>query len=210
VHVRGKDWIAVYLERKIITGGVELERLAVNHKDATANYQISSFLKEHINRDAIIVCVGTDRDIGDSLGPLVGTMLMEKNCSFKVYGTLDQPIHALNLERKLEEIKKNHPKSLVIGVDACLGDEDCIGEINARDYPVYPGKGIGKCLPGIGDISVIGIIAESNAFMPTNNIRLSFIMGMAKVITSSILNAIHMRYSIEEVATTDIKKELQK
>ena len=36
-----------------------------------------------------IVCIGTDKCIADSLGPLVGTMLTKNNICIDVYGTLE-------------------------------------------------------------------------------------------------------------------------
>ena len=60
----------------------------------------------------VILCIGTDRMIGDSLGPLVGSLLARKRkARLLVYGTLSQPVHALNLDETLNEIKKKHPCS---------------------------------------------------------------------------------------------------
>lgn len=36
---------------------------------------LSSIIKDVIDENTVIVCIGTDRAIGDALGPLVGTML---------------------------------------------------------------------------------------------------------------------------------------
>ena len=55
-----------------------------------------------------------------------------------------------------------HPNSNIIGVDACLGDTENIGEIQARNYPIHPGKGVGKTLPKVGDVSIIGIVDSSD------------------------------------------------
>ena len=84
------------------------------HEDTDASKQIS---QELINllptgklQTIVIVCIGTDRSTGDSLGPLVGTLLSEKaensSSSFHVYGTLDDPITCDELSEKLNEIKK--------------------------------------------------------------------------------------------------------
>ena len=64
-------------------------------------------------RPIVFVCIGTDRSTGDSLGPLIGTLLEEKSIHpFHVYGTLDHPIHALNLAEKLIEIKDKTSSSI--------------------------------------------------------------------------------------------------
>ena len=46
--------------------------------------------------------IGTEPSTGDSLGPLVGTMLEKMAIpSLRIYGTLDEPVHAVNLRAKL-------------------------------------------------------------------------------------------------------------
>ena len=60
------------------------------------------------NRPIIFLCIGTDRATGDSLGPLIGYKL--KNLSQKniyIYGSLEYPIHSVNLVEILNKIKCN-------------------------------------------------------------------------------------------------------
>ena len=160
------------------------------YKDSLTYYKLAHFLKDYVD-DAIIVCIGTDKCIGDCLGPLVGTFLVEKNFPLPVYGTLDKPIHALNIDVELKKIYRLHPHSTVIAIDACLGDINSIGEIHLKTDPLKPGKGVGKTLPSVGDISIIGIIdASSRKDLFSNRaIRLSLIMDIAKVITNAILTS---------------------
>lgn len=152
---------------------------------------LSEKLQKHISENTVIVCVGTDKCIGDCLGPLVGTMLTEQDFEFSVYGTLEKPIHALNMHERLNEIYNNHPNASIIGVDACLGDEENIGEIRVRDYGMHPGKGVGKDLPEIGVASVICIVdsSENAEFFFSRSIRLSFVMDKAKEIVGMLIKA---------------------
>jgi len=171
-----------------------LSKVKVNHKDPLAYYEIAYFLKDYIDKNTIIVCIGTDRCIGDCLGPLVGTQLKEKGFPFPVYGTISEPIHALNIEKKLYEIKLLHPKANIIGIDACLGDANSVGEIQARDYPIHPGKGVGKTLPDVGTSSIIGIVdsSDNNEIFTNRNIRLDLIFSMSKIITDSLIHAYYL------------------
>lgn len=163
----------------------------VHYDDHNSYMEISNKIKKYITDDTVIVCVGTDKCIGDSLGPIVGSILIEKNFSLPVFGTLQSPIHALNIEEKLKYINKLHPNALIIGIDACLGEENSIGEIHIRDYPIHPGKGVGKSLPEIGHISIIGIVdsSDSAVFFTNRSIRLYLIMEMAKVISNALISA---------------------
>lgn len=156
-----------------------------------AYYNIADSIKNYINDESIIICIGTDKCIGDCLGPLVGSLLKESFFPLPVYGTIDSPIHALNIKKQLLEINKKHPNCKSIGIDACLGDEVSIGEIHIRDYPIHPGKGVGKSLPDVGNSSIIGIVDScNNSELFTNrNIRLNLIMKMAKTISLGIIHS---------------------
>ena len=81
-----------------------------------ANNGIFQALKEFNadNAAPIIVCVGSDLVLGDSLGPLVGTFLKQRNAGAYIYGTLNQPITSKEVEYVRRYLKQLHPKSMVI------------------------------------------------------------------------------------------------
>lgn len=151
--------------------------------------QLLSNFPNMTSRPIIFVCIGTDRSTGDSLGPLVGTLLEEKSInSFYVYGTLDDPIHAVNLNEKLKEINSKHHYPYIIGIDACLGRIKNVGVIQVGDGPVKPGAGVNKELPAVGDIHITGIVNVSGfmEFFVLQNTRLNLVMKMAKTIANGI------------------------
>src|SRR5690606_32358671 len=89
------------------------------------------------NRRIVMVCVGTDRSTGDSLGPLVGSHLMKyKSPYFDLYGTLEHPVHAMNLEETLFEIDRITKRPFIVGIDACLGQAASVGCIQVGEGPV--------------------------------------------------------------------------
>ncbi len=174
----------------------------------TTHYESKENVKEMIetlkdfiktNEEVIIVNIGSDRCIGDSVAPLVGTILQENDCPLKVYGTIENPIHALNIGNKLKEIKKLHPNAKVIGIDACLGDIEDIGEIHLRDYPIKPGKGVGKDLQSVGDMSIIGITdeADNNVLFTNRNIRLDLVYKISSLIAEIIMKSCKSRRKIK-------------
>ena len=169
----------------------------IDYKEPLAYYKIAELLYKYIDKDTTIVCIGTDKCIGDSLGPIVGSILKEMNLPIPVYGTLEDPIHALNLKEKLSEINKLHETNNIIGIDACLGNEEDIGNIIIRDHPIYPGKGVGKSLPEVGNISIVGIVDSSkkSELFSNRNIRLSFIVNMCKTLCHGIVHSYYL-YSL--------------
>ncbi|TZE83231.1 spore protease YyaC [Calorimonas adulescens] len=150
---------------------------------------ISKFLKNYVDTRTIILCIGTDKWIGDSLGPFVGYFLKKNLYPGPVYGTLENPVHAINLYDTLKEIKKRHPYSNLVAVDACLGEPINVGKIVLNNRPIYPGKGVGKMMPAVGDISIVGIVDEYNSYN-LHNIRLDLIVNMAETICNGILQSI--------------------
>ncbi|WP_291658297.1 spore protease YyaC [Clostridium sp.] len=153
--------------------------------------ELKNTLKKIISKDTVFICIGTDRCIADSLGPLVGTFLKEMGFPLPVYGTIYEPIHAMNIEKKLNEIKKNFPYHQYIAIDACLGDKHSIGDIRIKNLPLSPGKALSKNLPEIGDYSIVGFVGElgDHKIFYNGSNRLSSIYKMSRIIAVSIFDA---------------------
>ncbi|WP_406566351.1 spore protease YyaC [Jeotgalibacillus aurantiacus] len=140
-------------------------------------------------RPIVFVCIGTDRSTGDSLGPLTGSLLEKRKLPhFFQYGTLKEPVHALNLEEVIERIRFLHHDAFIVGIDACLGHFKNIGYLEVGDGPVRPGAGVHKELPATGDIHIIGIV-NAGGFMEhamLQNTRLYLVNEMATMIADAI------------------------
>jgi putative sporulation protein YyaC len=141
----------------------------------------------------IILCIGTDRSTGDSLGPMIGSKLQTMPLrQATVYGTLDEPVHAVNLQETIEHIHKSHPHPFIVAIDACLGRPESIGYISIKEGPLQPGTGVNKNLPAIGNLQIIGIVNVGGfmEYMVLQNTRLSLIMKMADIISNGLFEEI--------------------
>nr|WP_312578350.1 spore protease YyaC [Sedimentibacter sp.] len=173
--------------------------IEVHYKNSFAAIKIGHYLSEHLCKNTAIVCIGTDKCIVDSLGPLVGTMLMKKNLAIDIYGTLDKPVHAININEYIKTIRsKNYDN--VIAIDACLSSKKSQGIVEVREGPITPGKGIGKLLPEIGDLSIIGIVDSNDKefYNLVQDTRLSFIYEMSEIIAEGIIAAMSMNDMISK------------
>lgn len=143
-------------------------------------------------RPLVLVCIGTDRSTGDSLGPLVGTRLKDLDSSLTVYGTLTKPVHATNLADTLAEIEKTHDNPIIIAVDACLGRSESVGSITLSAGALKPGAGVNKDLPQVGDVHFTGIVNVGGymEFFVLQNTRLGLVWKMANIIAASIQHGI--------------------
>jgi len=160
--------------------------------------EVSRAVLKHLNKvgldkKIIILCIGTDRSTGDSLGPLVGYRLSRYHTlNSTVVGTLDQPVHAANLCETLERIHTEIPDNFIIAVDACLGTHGNIGYITIGKGPLKPGSGLKKDLPETGDIHITGIVNHGGFmdFMVLQNTRLSLVMKMSETIADGLQYAL--------------------
>ncbi|CUH95786.1 hypothetical protein P22_1866 [Propionispora sp. 2/2-37] len=165
-----------------------------NIQDPGATYtlamNIRSLLDEHnpIKRDIIILCIGTDRSTGDSLGPLTGSKLCALNSHPHVFGTLEQPVHATNLRDILNQITSTFTDPYIIAVDACLGKSESVGYVSLGRGSVKPGAAVKKDLPPVGNAYITGIV-NVGGFMEhlvLQSTRLSLVMKMADTIAYGI------------------------
>jgi putative sporulation protein YyaC len=122
----------------------------------------------------------------------VGTFLEKASPDhIHIYGTLDNPVHAMNLADTVTLVQETHPKSIVIAIDACLGQSKSVGLIQVGLGPIKPGAGVNKNLPEVGQVHVTGIVNVSGfmEYFVLQNTRLNIVMNMAETISSGILSA---------------------
>lgn len=137
-----------------------------------------------------VLCIGSDLSVGDSLGPVTGTMLKEQlaglNCY--VYGTLAKPITAHEVKYMNEFLRATHPDSPIIAIDAAVGIAGDIGLIKLTPTGIKPGSGANKKLATVGDASVMGIVAEKSVFNYSlfSATRLNIIYKMASIIAEGV------------------------
>ncbi|MGB9792124.1 MAG: spore protease YyaC [Thermacetogeniaceae bacterium] len=171
-------------------------RVAVG--DTQAPEKMGSFLADLLfelnptgRRPCVLLSIGTDRSTGDSLGPLVGSRVCELAPGLiPVFGTLEEPVHAVNLKEKLLEIKRGFPNQpLIIAVDACLGQLQSVGTITLGTGSLQPGTGVNKQLPPVGDIFVSGVVNIGGflEFLVLQNTRLALVMKMADCIARGLV-----------------------
>ncbi len=178
----------------------------IDSKKMGSSRQISELLKKCILRhsgiwrEIVFLCIGTDRTTGDCLGPYVGQQLLGHSIQgISVYGTLANPVHALNLEDACIHIRKHHPEALVIAIDASLGQKKHLGYVTIGNGALYPGAAVRKELPPVGDIHITGIVNTAGVLehLTLQTTRLSTVISLADKITQGILSAIPSSYPVQ-------------
>mgnify|MGYP000430481529 CR=1 FL=1 len=167
----------------------ENQHIRAHYNDKQGMSYLQIMLGNHLiqakNREVILLCIGTDRSTGDSLGPLTGTKMKQMYLpGFTVVGTLDQPVHAENLQATIHKIKLTYSNPYIIALDACLGSLESVGFITLSEGPLKPGTAVKKELPAVGEIHLTGIVNINGfaQYMVLQNTRLHIVWQMSDAI----------------------------
>ena len=178
--------------------GLEERIYYIDSKKDDACLQVSKRLstllrrcQKHLPGSPVFICIGSDRVTGDSLGPIIGSELKRAfHGRIPVYGTVEMPIHALNLSSVLTAIKSHHQHDILIAIDASLGIPEHQGYITLGKGSLAPGAGVSRDLERVGDVFITGIVGPSSRFshLTLQTTRLSAVMPVAKQISDGILH----------------------
>ena len=150
---------------------------------------LKNFLKDEV-RAPVVLCIGSDLVIGDSLGPVTGTLIQNKThgVACYVYGNLTAPVTAKEVKYVDTFLRRTHPGRKIIAVDAAIGEEGDVGLIKISDRALKPGSGAKKKLGKVGDISILGVVAEKSLFnyAVLGNIRFNIVYKMSDIISEAI------------------------
>lgn len=137
--------------------------------------RLTNLISSQIHRPHILLCLGSDRSTGDSLGPVTGTKLsMLSPSNITILGTLDTPVDAHNLEHIMSDIENLYPNPFIIALDATLGRPQSVGFVTLSFGPMRPGSALKKHLPLVGDINLTGVVN-------TNRLLQSFILQSTRL-----------------------------
>ncbi len=105
-----------------------------------------------------VICIGTTKVVGDSVGPRVGSLLKAAGLPdrIKIIGCTDEPVYRGNLASMLMSLRND---VLLVCVDAALSNNFPV--INIRTGPMQPGVAVSDELPMLGDVSVLCSVAET-------------------------------------------------
>ncbi|MBR2704326.1 MAG: spore protease YyaC [Clostridia bacterium] len=137
-----------------------------------------------VDSDIVFFCIGTDRVIGDSLGPIIGSLLIDKFGKEYVYGDLFNNVTYENIVSTLDKINTEYDNPFIIAIDAALSTKENIGKIFV-DNGINFGNCLGKNINKIGDVGVKVVVGKdynnpSLNFNALQNIPLSKILKLSK------------------------------
>ena len=160
-----------------------------------ATIDLSSCIMQNIKQSSnipAIICLGTNRIINDSLGPLVGTLLKQKyNCLAFVYGTMTDPITAFNAKAAYSFVKKQHSDSSIILIDATIGraEEHGIIKVAETERTFF----LNRQIPVRADLCVTAVTGYNVCDFILQKTKTAFVGRMAEIIAYSFNNALFLK-----------------
>jgi len=164
---------------------------------------------EHRFHPLVILCIGSDRSTGDALGPLVGSMIAAMNLKdIAVYGTLETPVHALNLVKTCTTITAAYKSSAILAVDSSLGTKKNVGCLQLGMGSLRPGAGVHKELPAVGDIFITGIVNMGGfmELMVLQSTRLGTVIPLARFISRGIMQTLSLTGHGKNISLSDMQE----
>ena len=150
--------------------------------------EIAKEIFDCLKEKPVILCLGTNKVLDDSLGPMIGSMLKKLHYDGFVYGTMDAPITSLNLMEALAFLKATHKNKRLLIVDASTTSHlERIGKIVlAKEY-----KPFNETLYSLNvqaDYYLFGVCClHKKHFKTIFNAKLSIIQKLCKTICYGIM-----------------------
>ncbi|GLH63454.1 spore protease YyaC [Parageobacillus sp. G301] len=164
------------------------------------NYLFSS-IPEYVDH-LVVLCIGSNRINGDSLGPFVGTLLSglyPKHMT--IIGNLKRPVDATNIKEIVKQFPAS-PSTYTLAIDSVVGISDYIHTIVVRNGALTPGSALDKNLPSVGDISIMGVMMEDCENIATlSYTNLHIVYQMAKAIALGISLTVRQRFGYESTSS---------
>ena len=190
------------LKNNIAIRGVDMTKL--KRESSQFGYVLQNKFKRlylpNYHTELIFLCVGTDKIIGDAIGPIVGTKLekeLEKdNTNYKakninIYGKIGDTLNFKNARGLIQFMEKQYKNPFIVTIDAALSERDNIGEIIINEGKIELGNSLGKGIEWNSNINIKGVVGNYSSNPQKNmetlkNVQLHSAIAMSQNIYQGI------------------------
>lgn len=153
------------------------------------------------NKDIVFVCIGTTSIIGDSFGPVVGTVLkkiLRQNKNVTVIGDILNCITYKEIKSNMNIINNKYPNSLIIVIDSALADRSNIGKVYIQNRGLKYAESLRKNNEIIGNMSIKAVVGENcfdNAknFYNLKNVSIHRIKYVSSIVANGIIDVMNKK-----------------
>ena len=139
--------------------------------------------KFNIDRDfseIVILCIGTDKLIGDCVGPMVGQKLINdwqsknndniKKKEIVILGNMERTLNYKNAENIIKQVNKNCNMPFIIAIDTALSKISTTQKIYVNNGSLTIGNSLGRKLLFKSHINIKCVVGECKN-TPKENIK---------------------------------------
>ena len=144
----------------------------------------------------IFLCIGTDKIVGDSIGPIIGNNLKKiENEYIQIYGTLDNTLNFINAKDTIEKIYHNFTRPYLITIDAALSTTNNKGDIVLSEGYINIGKALQKSICFYSNVNIKCVVGKAHLEKEKNitelkNVSLKETEKMAEIVSRGIKNVL--------------------
>lgn len=144
----------------------------------------------------VFLCVGTNKIIGDAVGPIIGDRLkFLENDFLKVYGTTNNTLNFSNAQNVIEKIYDEYKNPFLITIDAALSNKEKVGKIFIGKGFIKLGNALEKNISFYSNITIKCVVGnhfynEKQNIEELKNANTSSVLAMSKIVSMGIVNVL--------------------
>lgn len=150
--------------------------------------------------EIVFLCVGTNKIIGDMIGPMVGEDL--KNRIYKnvkkeiiIFGNMENTLNLKNAENIIGEVKNRYINPFIITIDTALGREENLKKIYVTQGEIEIGKAVSKGIKYKSHVNIKGVVGKYSSTKEKNintlkNVEPEAIFYLSSIISNGITEVI--------------------
>lgn len=124
--------------------------------------KISNVLLQEDYSNLVFLCVGTDKVVGDLVGPIVGNNLKKlENEYLQIYGTLENTLNFRNAKEIIEKVYHDFKNPYLVTIDAALSATNNKGEIILSEGYIKIGKALQKSICFYSDVTIKCVVGKA-------------------------------------------------
>lgn len=165
--------------------------------------QLEQFDIQNQFSEIVFLCIGTNKIIGDMIGPMVGERLKKQAKQLKkyfrketiIYGNMEHTLNLKNAGQVIPFLKYQYDKPFIITIDTALGNESTIEKILISSGEIEIGKALKKGIKYKSHVNIKGVVGKYHHKIEENintlkNIKPDVIETMSKTICMGIKDTV--------------------
>ncbi len=165
--------------------------------------QLKQFDIQNKFSEIIFLCIGTNKVIGDMIGPMVGERLEKETKNLQkylpkkmiVYGNMNNTINLKNVEQVLSFLSYQYQDPFLITIDTALGKEENIKQVFISNGEIEIGKALNNGIKYQSHINIKGVVGKYHCQIQKNintlkNINIKTIEEMSEMICNGIKDTV--------------------